>query len=126
MQTRGFKILVAERNRLVAEAIRDVFLELTGAHQVSIANSLAAALIIAQRTSPDLMLVGMWLGGHSLEDMLRQLEECSPHAGIMVTTSHIDTDLQRRALRAGAIDCVERDQILTRAAGIIEQLGAGR
>jgi DNA-binding NarL/FixJ family response regulator len=126
MGARGFKILVAERNRLVAEAIRDVFLELTGDHQVSIANSLAAALIIAQRSSPDLLVVGMWLGGSSPEDMLRQLEECSPHARIMVTTSHIDPDLQRRALGAGAVECVERDQILTRAAGIVEQLGAGR
>jgi response regulator of citrate/malate metabolism len=126
MGARGFKILVAERNRLVAEAIRDVFLELAGDHQVSIANSLAAALIIAQRTSPDLLVVGMWLGGHSFEDMIRQLEECSPYAGIMVTTSHVDAELQRRALRAGAIDCVVRDQLLTRAAGIVEQLGAGR
>ena len=117
---------MAERHRLVAEAIRDVFLEIDGDHQVSIANSLAAALMIAQRSAPDLMLVDSGLGGHSVEDTLRQLRECSPRSRIMVTTSHADAELQRRVSRAEGTGCIERDDIPTRAAGIIEQLGVGR
>jgi DNA-binding NarL/FixJ family response regulator len=119
-----FKILVAERNRLVAEAIRDVFLEIAGDHEVTIANSLAGALRIAQGDCPDLVVVDVWLGGYSLEDTLRQLKECSPHAAIVVTSSHIDADLQRRVLRAEAIGCIEKEQILSEAARIVEQLAA--
>src|SRR5438270_6135469 len=124
MGARQLNIVVAERNRLVAEAIRDVFLEIAGDAEVSIADSLAAAVGIARRSSLDLIVADMWIGGYSLEETLRQLKEWSPSAEIMVTSSHVDADLRRRVSRAGAMGCIEREQILGKAAGILEQLGA--
>jgi DNA-binding NarL/FixJ family response regulator len=126
MGARRFRILVAERNRMMAEAIRDVFVEATGDDQVSIANSLAAALLLAQRTTPDLMVLDIWLGGRSLEDALRQLKECSPRSVIIVAASHVDADLERRVLQAAGMGCVEKERLPAMAAGIIERLGAAR
>jgi DNA-binding NarL/FixJ family response regulator len=126
MRAAGFGILVADRHQLVGEAIRDVFREITGEDRVSTAYTLAAALVMAQRTGPGLILVDIWLGGHSLEDTVRQLKECSPRAEIIVTASRVDADLQRRALQAGAMGCIEKELIPTLAAGIVEQREAGR
>lgn len=119
------RILVAERNQLLGEALGAVFSDMNRAIDISVAAGLASALDMTRRTAPDLVLMDAWLGRVSVEDTMRQIKECSPRSRIVVTSSHPDADLRRRVLKAGAMDHVVKDMVPVTAIDIIEAVVAG-
>ena len=116
-------ILVADPNVLVAEALRDAFLELIDA-DVLIAASLSQALPTVQQTPPDLVLIDAWIGTSGIEHVVRQIKECSPGSRVFVMASCCDSALKRRARLAGAAGCFEKETVPERVAAMLESLGA--
>jgi DNA-binding NarL/FixJ family response regulator len=117
-------VLVADRNRLVAEALMDAFLEVADV-DVKVATSLGEAQLTTQRMRPDLVLVDVWMVRSGVEDLVRQLKECAPDARVFVMASHIDAGLEQRALRAGAAGCLVKLQVPGAVTAMLDALEVG-
>lgn len=115
-------ILVADRNRLVAEALMDAFLEIVEA-DVRIATSLGRAILTAQQTQPDLVLVDAWMGRARIEDVVRQLTECAPDSIVFVMATRCDSALTQRVRLAGAGGCCEKETVPDKVKAMLELLG---
>src|ERR1700751_5913033 len=116
-------MLIADRNRLGAEALMDAFLEVA-AVDCTIATSLAKALLAAQLKQPELVLVDAWIARSDVEHVVRQLKECAPRSKVFVMASDVDAGFQRRALRGGAHSCHEKDKVPAAAQGMLEAVRA--
>jgi DNA-binding NarL/FixJ family response regulator len=115
-------ILVADRNELVAEALRDAFLELIDA-DVQIATSLGQAILTVQRIPPDLVLVDAWISNSGIKHVVRQIKECSPDSKVFVMASHCDSALEQRARLVGATACYEKETVPGRVGAMLASLG---
>lgn len=113
---------MADRNRLVAEALVDAFLEVADIDG-RIATSLAETLQATRRIQPDLILVDAWLDGTTLEPLVRELQECSPGARIYVMASTCDPALEHRATRAGAAGTFEKENVPDAVRSMLATLG---
>jgi putative nucleotidyltransferase with HDIG domain len=73
-----------------------------------VANDLPSALTLLHRSSFDLILAEIRLPEmHGLE-LLARLQSAAPHAGILFVFSSRDWSLALDAIRAGAMDCIEK------------------
>ena len=119
------RILVADRNVLVIEALEDLFVELNGGVQVLKAGSLQETLTIAERDQPELILIDAWIGTDA-EQTIRQVVEVSPRSAVYVTATNCDPDFELRVLRAGAKGCCEKEQIPARARSLVDAARANQ
>ena len=114
------KILVADRNALVVEAVEDLFVELGGGTTVLTATSLAEALLVAQHEQPDLVVIDAWIGSAGAEAAVRQVLECAPAAAVFVMSSGCDREVERRVVRAGARGCRDKEELPASAPSILD------
>jgi DNA-binding NarL/FixJ family response regulator len=121
-----FKILVADRNLLVVEALRDMFVELNNGVTLLTANSLKDAIHVSAREKPELIVVDAWIGSADAATVVRQLLEASPASGVFVIATNCDDDFVARMRRAGAKGCCEKEHIPASALAILDTVGAGR
>lgn len=117
---------MADRNELVAEALKDMFEELDGGLQVQVANRLSDAIAIATRDQPELVVLDAWIGISDAEHAVRQILECSPGSSVFVMASTVDPELERRVRRAGAIGCCEKERLPASAGEILDLIRSGR
>jgi DNA-binding NarL/FixJ family response regulator len=114
------KILVADRSRLVLDAVQDLLEQLGGETQVLTADSLAAAKAIATTEQPQLVLVDAWIRRGPAEDAVREILGCSPGSWLVVMASDFDPDLVRRLSQAGARDCLEKMNLAATVPDIVD------
>ena len=112
-------LLVADSNRLVAEALMDAFLEVAEV-ECSIATSLAKALLAAQLKQPDLVLVDAWIGRSDIEHIVHDIKACAPQSAVFVTASSVDPAFARRVKKAGAHGCYEKDKVPAAASAMLK------
>lgn len=115
---------MADRNRLVAEALVDAFLEIADI-DVRIASSLGEALHVARHAQPDLILVDAWLEGAAVEPLVHELNERSPGARVYVMASNCDVALERRATGAGAAGVFEKQDVPSAVSSMLATLRLG-
>jgi len=122
---RPVRILIADRNALVVEAIEDLFADLDGATIVLTAASLLETLEIARREQPDLIVIDAWMGIDAV-DAVRQVLECSPRSALFVMATNCDEEFERRMRRAGATGACEKEEMPTGAHHILDTVKARR
>ncbi|HEY6875150.1 MAG TPA: hypothetical protein VI384_02205 [Candidatus Dormibacteraeota bacterium] len=118
-------VLVADRNQLVADALVAAFVEVTAVDSRT-ATTLGEALVTAQATRPDLVLVDAWIAPSSVEDIVRQLKEVSPQSSVYVVASQIDAAFERRVKSAGGNGSCIKESVPDAARMMLAGLGACR
>ena len=119
------RILIADRNALVVEALEDLFVELAGGAIVLTAGSLLEALEIARLEQPELIVIDARMGVDA-GDAVRQVLECSPGSALFVMVTNCDEEFELRMRRAGARGACEKEEMPAGAAHILDTLTARR
>ena len=119
------RILIADRNALVVEALEDLFVELAGVNTVLTAASLQETLEIARREQPELIVIDAWMGINAV-DAVRQVLECSPGSALFVMATNCDEEFERRMRRAGATGAWEKEEMPAGAQHILDAVKARR
>jgi DNA-binding NarL/FixJ family response regulator len=115
------QILIADRNAMVVEAVKDLFVELDGGAGVLTAGSLEEALQIAQREQPELIVIDAWMGADA-DVAVGQVLACSPGSGVFVMATDCDEEFDRRMRRAGATGCCEKADMPAKARLILDTM----
>jgi len=119
------RMLIADRNALVVEAVEDLFMELAGDATVLTAASLVETLDIARREQPDLIVINACMGIEA-DDAVRQVLECSPGSALFVMATNCDEEFDRRMRRAGATGAWEKEDMPAGARHILDTVMARR
>src|SRR5579859_5618236 len=90
-------VLLVESSQLVLEAIADMLSELDAISVVGTTTNLSAALALAERERPDLVLVDAWTGDVGVTALVGQFRTRSPSSAVAITASHCDADIATRA-----------------------------
>ncbi|HET9410472.1 MAG TPA: hypothetical protein VFO75_01190 [Candidatus Dormibacteraeota bacterium] len=117
------RILIADRNALVLEALEDLFVELDGDVSVLTAGSLIETLEIARREEPELIVIDAWMGVDS-DKAVRQVLECSPRSALFVMATNCDEEFERRMRQAGATGSCEKEEMPAGARHILDVVRA--
>lgn len=124
MGSRRLTVLLVESSQLMLEAIADMLSELDAITVVGTATNLSAALALAERERPDLVLVDAWTGAVGVTALVGQFRTRSPSSAVAITASHCDADIAARAAQAGALGCFEKDALLAAMPGLLGGLGS--
>lgn len=119
------RILIADRNALVVEALKDLFVELDGGAAVLTASSLMETVETARREQPDLIVIDAWMGVDA-DKAVRQVLECSPRSAVFVMATNCDGEFGRRMAQAGATGSYEKEEMPAGARHILDTVRAGR
>jgi DNA-binding response OmpR family regulator len=68
----------------------------------------AAALVVAEREKPDMVLLDINMPGMSGVDVLRSLSEKMPDTGVLMITGNSDEEVARTCLKNGAFDYLSK------------------
>lgn len=120
------RILVADHNRLVVEALGALFEELVDLAEVTLAQSLDDAVEAAIRDQPDLVVFDAWLGDLDAAASIRKLLAASPHSSVVVIATKVDGALATALEQAGAAGFYEKESLPTLAHGIVAKLAGAR
>lgn len=123
MGSRRLTVLLVESSQLVLEALADMLSELDAITVVGTATNLSAALMLAERERPDLVLVDAWTGAVGVTALVGQFRTRSPSSAVAITASRCDAEIARRAAQAGALGCFEKDSLLAAMPGLLGGLG---
>lgn len=118
----GLKILVAEGNRLLADALSDLFSELNGGLPVLTASTVGETLDVAARELPDLVIIDHWIGRGSVDVTVREILRRSPRSSVVVMATGVDEPTTLKMRSAGASRCVEKDDVVLTARSILESV----
>ena len=114
------KILVADRSRLIVEALEAMFMDLDRHARVLTATTLQEAIQVVLREQPELIFVDAWIGVSDAGHAIRQVLECSPASSVFVMSTTCDPDFARRLRRAGARGCIEKEALPSIAQSILD------
>ena len=95
------RVLMVEDHPVVRQGLR-LLLELEGIQVCAEVDSIKAAILSAERCSPDLVMVDLNLGDEDGLELLRQLTAEQPSLPLLVYSMFEDPAHVDRALRAGA------------------------
>lgn len=115
------KILVAEGNQLLAEAIGDLFAEANDGHPVLTARNVREAVEVARREAPDLVVIDHWIGRDNVEGAVRALLVESPRSSVFVMTTRVDEAMSRRIRSIGA-GCIDKETLHDRAHELVDSV----
>ena len=96
------RILLADDHDFFREGMRGLLATVPGANVVAEASSGEAAVALATKLQPDVVLMDLKMGGMNGIDATRQIVATSPHVGVLVLTMFDDDDWVFAAMKAGA------------------------
>ena len=102
------RVLLVESHQTLRAGLRLLIEREPGIKVVGEADSLRAALQIASREQPSIILVGLMVGTDQDLDNLPLLLVASKDARALALTSTPDVNLDRRAVKAGAMGLISR------------------
>jgi len=115
------KILVAEGNALLAEAIGDLFAEANGGNPVLTARNLNETIDVAARETPDLVVIDHRIGRDSVDNAVREVLHRSPRSAVVVMTTNPDVTMASR-MRALGASCIEKETLHSRARSLVDSV----
>lgn len=105
----SIRVLVVDDHAIVREGLRHVLGTVDGFHVVGEAGDGHAALELAHRESPDVVLLDINLGIESGLDVARQLRDTGSTARILILSVHDDREIVLESVRVGAHGYVRKD-----------------
>ena len=119
------KIFVAERSRLVAEALAALFEEFAGDSEITIALSTEEVIGIARREQPGLVVLNAWIDGDPATTV-RKVRALSPASAVYVFATKYDSHLENRLIGAGAAGFRETESLPGTVHTILSESGVAR
>jgi DNA-binding NarL/FixJ family response regulator len=120
------RVLIVDDHPAVREALalrveRQSDLEVCGE-----AADMSAALRLVAATRPDVSLVDISLKAGSGIDLIKRIKDRNAHVRILVWSMHSEALYAERALRAGALGYVNKDQATDRIVEAVRRVLAGK
>ena len=122
---RSTRVLIVDDHRMFAEALEVL---LSGEQDVEVVGSVRtgeAAVELARRVRPHLVLVDADLPGMDGIATTGRLRELDPTVRVVVTTPHQESEVAARALQAGASGCFPKTHTAESLVDIIRRAAAG-
>lgn len=118
----GKKLLVVDDQQGVRFLISEIFQE-EGFNVVE-ASNYEEAISIAKRFIPDIALIDMRLGnntGYDGGDIVKELKLHIPELVPIVVTAHSEPDKLNKAIRSGAVYCLEKPFDVERIVSVVNE-----
>jgi DNA-binding NarL/FixJ family response regulator len=120
------RVLITDDHAVVREGLR-AFLELQdGLEVIGEAADGAAAVTLAQRLAPDVILMDLVMPGLDGVGAMRALRKAAPHSRVIVLTSFLDDARLMPAIEAGAAGYLLKDVAPAQLAEAIRAAHAGQ
>ncbi len=111
MSSKPLRIVVADSNTPLVNAMKDLISEFPDVAVVWTATRAEEARQIACRDQPDLVLIDTWIRGGGAEAALPRIRSGSPGSGLAVVASQCNAELSRRRSGPGALGCFEKQSL---------------
>lgn len=119
---KGKKLLVVDDQQGVRFLISEIFQE--EGFVVAEASNYEEAIIVAKAFVPDIALVDMRLGnntGYDGGDIVKELKRHIPELVPIVVTAHSEPDKLNKAIRSGAVYCLEKPFDVERIVSVVNE-----
>lgn len=118
------RVLIVDDHDIVCAGLR-MLIQNAGIEVVGTASNAAAALELASRLSPDVILLDLDLAGEDGLALLPELREAAKQTRVLILTGVRDVEAHRRAIRMGAMGVVLKSQAAEILIKAIEKVFAG-
>ena len=122
---RRWRVVVVDDHPIVRAGLRAVLAESPELEVVGDAGTAAEALVVCQRTEPDVVLLDMRLPDRSGIEVCRELKLRRPEAKVLFLTSYGDEANVLTGLTAGAEGYLLKTILGTDIAGSVAKVAAG-
>lgn len=120
----ALRVVLADDHQLLRDAIRRG-LEGNGHQVVGEAADGHQAVAMVARLEPDVVLMDVTMPGLDGIDATRRIVEADRRRRVLMLSMHVDPDVIRRALRAGAVGYLAKDADLDTVIGAVEAAADG-
>ncbi len=103
------RVLIVDDHEIVREGLRTLLSEEPDIEIVAEATRGEQALVLAERHSPEVILLDMVMPGIGGVETIRRLRAAGSRAAIVVLTSFAEDDMVRQAVEAGALGYLLKD-----------------
>ena len=110
MQQPSSRILIVDDHPLFRSGLRELIDRETGLSVCGEATGSEDAIRLADETKPDLVTVDISLGNENGIDLIRDLKAADSELPVLVVSMHEESLYAERALRAGAMGYVMKDE----------------
>ncbi|HEX3280379.1 MAG TPA: response regulator transcription factor [Pyrinomonadaceae bacterium] len=118
------RVLIVDDHDIVCAGLR-MLIQNAGIEVVGTASNAAAALELASRLSPDVILLDLDLAGEDGLALLPELREAAKQTRVLILTGVRDVEAHRSAIRMGAMGVVLKSQAAEILIKAIEKVFAG-
>ncbi len=114
------KVIIADDNRYVNDAVRDVFVE----HNFTVVQTFDGIQTIESfaKTKPDIVFLDYRMPAKDGLDVLREIKSRDPDVPVVVITGEGSEDVAVKAMKAGADDYITKPFAVSTVIGLAEKL----
>ncbi len=116
------RVLLVDDHAIIREGLRDLIGSRPGMSVVGDADNRAAAVALAAREQPDVIVLDLDLGADSGLDVLPELLRAAERASVIILTGMRDTEKRDRAMELGAKGVVLKERGATELLAAIEKV----
>jgi len=116
------RVLLVDDHAIIREGLRDLIGSRPGMSVVGDADNRAAAVALAAREQPDVIVLDLDLGADSGLDVLPELLRVAAGASVIILTGMRDTEKRDRAMELGAKGVVLKERGATELLSAIEKV----
>lgn len=119
------KIAIADETRMMRKGLRRILEREPGIFVAGEAKDSAEALAHARRSDIDVLLLDLSMPGSGIE-MVRRIHADAPGLGILILTMHDERNYAERAIRAGALGYLTKQNFTVDLTQAIRRIASGR
>lgn len=126
MATEPSKILLVDDHPIVRRGLRELITREADLSVCGEAGRADEALALVPETNPDLVVVDLTLGDGGGLELIRQIKASHEGVKMLVASMHDETVYAERALRAGALGYINKEEATDHLIGAIRQVLRGK
>lgn len=119
------RVLIADDHAIVRAGFRELLTQRAGISVVGEAEDGEGAVAMAEHTPADVLLLDVSMPGPPFLDILHRVRAAAPKLKVLVLTMHPEDQFATRALRAGALGYMTKDQTSDELIEAVTRLAAG-
>lgn len=119
------RVLIADDHAIVRAGFRELLSQRAGITVVGEAEDGDGAIDLATRVPADVLLLDVSMPGPTFLDVLHRVRAATPALKVLVLTMHPEDQFATRALRAGALGYMTKDQTSDELIEAVTRLASG-